>query len=122
MAIPGKEQEGIPQSVEQAAVKEVEGYIEQVEKKVEIDAQTAKYVQTAQPSTPPPITDDKGQVVMQPAEPAVVPIHLPLTEPEVREGLHHKVFDAFRWLAEFCVYLIKKYPGRVFYSAQKESS
>lgn len=120
MAIPEKEQEGISQGAEDIALKEVEGYIEQVEKKVEVDQQTAAYVQPAQPLTPPAITDQTGQVVMQPTDQTLPPIHLPLTEPEVKEGLHHQIFEAFRWLAEFCVYLIKKYPGRVFYSSGQE--
>jgi hypothetical protein len=118
MAIPGKEEEGLP--TEEIALKEVEGYIEAIEKKPEIDQSVAPYVQSSQVPTPPPVTDQAGQVVMQPIEPVASPISLPLTEPEIQEGLHHPIIEAFRWLAEFCVFLIKKYPGRVFYSQKKE--
>ena len=114
----GKEQEPIQQSpTEELAVKEVEGYIEQVEKQPEID-NTPLQSAPSQTPTPPPVTDQAGQVVMHPSEPEVPPIHLPLAESQVTEGLHRPLVDAFRWLAEFCVYLIKKYPGRVFYQPQ----
>lgn len=124
MAISGKEQESIDVGIEQAALKEVDGYLEAVEKKPEIDEQTAIFVQPS-PSltpTPPVVTDDRGQVVLSDSQPKPTAIKLPLSETEVRDGLHHKIIDSLRWLAEFCVYLIKKYPGRVFYKAESEST
>jgi hypothetical protein len=110
-----KEQEPIPQVLEQEAMQEVEGYIEQVEKAPEIDQDSQLKPAPSQTPTPAPVIDDSGQTVMSSSEP-VAPIRLPLTETQVRDGLHHKLVDSFRWLAEYCVYLIKKYPGRVFYN------
>lgn len=102
---------------EEIARQQVEGYIERVEKQAEIPADVAPYVQPQGSITlPAPITDDYGQAVMQAAKTEEPNIQLPLTENQVRDGLHHKVFDALRWAAEVCIYLIKKYPGRVFYS------
>ena len=42
-------------------------------------------------------------------------IVLPLTEGEMKTGLKSKVSNSLRWLAEWSVMIIKKYPGRVFY-------
>src|SRR5687767_10707705 len=84
---------------EEMAMQEVDGYIERVEKQVEIPQDVAHVIQpVSPPSTPSPITDPSGQVVMEPAKLEQPEIDLPLTEAEVREGLHHKVIDSFRWL------------------------
>lgn len=105
-----------PTSEEQAR-QQIEGYIEKVEKRPEIDKDDQGVMQKVggdDAQMPKQITDDDGKVVAE----AVVEepeIDLPLTEEEVREGLHHKIMDNIRWLAERCVYIIKKYPGRVFY-------
>lgn len=107
---------------EQIAAEQVEGYIEQVEKKPEIDSDVTGVVKPA-PSgdiNVPKITDDQGQVVMQQVDDSEPEIVLPMSEEEVKNGLHHKVVDSVRWLAEFCVMLIKKYPGRVFYAGDDE--
>jgi len=81
--------------------KEVEGYVEKVEKAAELKT---------------PITDDyTGQVLMKPAQPQDTTVTLPLTEEQVRDGLHHKVLDSFRWLAEWCVRQIKMLHGKVRY-------
>ncbi len=118
MPIQGKELER-QLTPEEIALQKVEGYIEKVEKEAEIAGDVAAYVKPQGSVTlPKPIVDDFGQVVMQQAKTDDAVINLPLTEAELKEGLHHKVFDAFRWLAEMCVYLIKKYPGRVFYSKE----
>lgn len=120
MAAPGLEQER-QLTPEEIAVKEIDTYLEKVEKKPEIDEDVAglvKPVVSGQVQLPKPISDDQGQVVLQ-AVPDEPEIDLPLTESEVREGLHHQVVDAFRWLAEFCVMIIKKYPGRVFYKREE---
>jgi len=36
-------------------------------------------------------------------------------EEEIKKKSRYGVSEAVRWLAEKCLYLIKKYPGRVFY-------
>ncbi len=118
MTILGKEQER-QLTPEEIATAEVDGYIEKVEKHAEMASDVSQVVQQVQPPTlTTPVKDDKGQVVLEEAisEP---PIELPLTEREISEGLHHKIADAILWAATFCVYLIKKYPGRVFYKSEQ---
>lgn len=112
MAVMGKELE--PKSeAEKLAATEVEGYIEKIEKQAETKTPSSSQ---PTPTTSSSLTDDAAKKVMgmMPKLPKQT-IVLPLDEEEVRRGLHHKVMDAIRWLAEWSVYMIKKYPGRVFY-------
>lgn len=110
------EQRGV--SPDEEALKEVEGYLERVEKQ----AEKAAPLTPAPATTPPPasVYDDMGKVIMQAARKKMGrgEIVLPLTEEGIRRGLHHKVIDAIRWLAEWSIYMIRKYPGRVFYKAK----
>lgn len=115
-----KEIEKRRQSPEEQAREQVESYIEKVEKKPELDEgdQSGMKKGADDVQMPKKITDDDDQVVAE----AVIEepdINLPLTEEEVREGLHHKIADSVKWLSEWCVYVIKKYPGRVFYKEEK---
>ena len=101
---------------EEIAAQQLEGYIERVEKQPEISGDVAQYVKPSGSVSLPQMTpSDFGQQVMQQAMAKSQTITLPLTEKKMNEGLHHKVFDAIRWLSEACVYMIKKYPGKVFY-------
>ena len=43
-------------------------------------------------------------------------IVLPVNEQQMREGLRSKPSVGIKWLAEWCLMMIKKYPGRVFYT------
>lgn len=116
MSALGKEQEMPILTPEELAAQQLEGYIEKVEKQAEIPKDISQVVQpVVTPQLTQPMTNNQGQVVMQQARQEDPEIDLPLTESEVRDGLHHKVVDGFRWLAEWCVMVIKKYPGRVFY-------
>ena len=38
-----------------------------------------------------------------------------LTKDEVEKGLHHQVVDSLRWLAEWCLRLIKMFGNKVAY-------
>lgn len=42
-------------------------------------------------------------------------IVLPMTQEEVQLGLHQKVYSGARWLAEWCIKLVKKFHGKVVY-------
>lgn len=98
---------------ERLAATEVEGYIEKIEKQAE-----TKPPSGAQPSpvtTASPADDAAKKVMAMAPKLQKQTITLPLDEDGVKRGLHHKVMDAIRWLAEWSVYMIKKYPGRVFY-------
>jgi len=90
-------------------------FVEKVEKQVE--TQKPASVQSQQPTATKQTTaDDMGKIVSaqfaQQTKPNIV---LPESEQEVVEGLKHKVWESARWLSEWCVMMIKKYPGRVFY-------
>src|SRR3989338_4137398 len=102
MPVIGKELE--PKlSPEELATKEVEGYIERIEKQAEVKAPTS--TPTGQSSGPA----DQAGMTAAAAQKAVglapkaqkQTIVLPLDEEGMRQGLHHKVWDAIRWLAEW---------------------
>lgn len=114
-----KEREQTPGVIDQIALKEVDSYIERIEKQVE-NQQSPLQPAPSQTPAPDPVVDDMGKTVMaQFAATSKPKIVLPITEDQLREGLHHKLIDALRWLAEMAIYLIKKYPGRVFYKPKQ---
>ena len=93
-----KEDEKIPENVE--------SWMEKLERGEEI-------------KLPQPLTDD-DQVILSNsgndvADDALV---LPLTEKQVEEGLHEKVYNSARWLAEWCLRVAKKLHGQVVYRTQ----
>ncbi|KKT36120.1 MAG: hypothetical protein UX12_C0001G0002 [Candidatus Collierbacteria bacterium GW2011_GWC1_45_47] len=115
MPIPGKEIEQRP-GLDQTAIREVEGYIERVERQAETQAQvqSVSQVQVTQPVAQQ--QQDMGSLVSaQLADVTKPKIILPLNQVQIEEGMHHKIVDGIKWLAEWCVMMIKKYPGRVFY-------
>ncbi|MAG59173.1 hypothetical protein CMO96_00050 [Candidatus Woesebacteria bacterium] len=71
---------------------ELEGYLEKVER---------------QTGTGGVSDDATGQTVLSPNN-QNVSVTLPLTEDEIKHGLHHKITDAIRWLAEWSVRMAKK--------------
>ncbi len=67
---------------------ELEGYIEKVEKEAELKN---------------PVMDDKtGQILVQSSTPQKPKIKLPLSDGQIEEGLHHKIWESIRWLAVWC--------------------
>ena len=66
---------------------------------------------------PQPVTDDDGQVIVADAGSQVVEdkIVLPMTEDELMENKTKKVNTSARWLAEWCVRLVKKWGDKVAY-------
>ena len=110
-----KEREFPVLSADEMALKEVDGYIEKIEKKTEVQPNQTGVTQVGSTTPPPSVSDASGKMIMSSKSSAKPKIILPLDEEEIRQGLHHKMIDAIRWLAEWSVYIIKKYPGRVFY-------
>ena len=111
----GKELEHQP-SLDDVAVREVEGYIERVERQVEAppkDSQTP--VQPPQPQQQNQVADMGKIVAAQFGDGNKPNIVLPLNKTDIENGLKLNVYNGVRWLSEWCVYMIKKYPGRVFY-------
>lgn len=92
---------GADAKVEVEKKPELAGYIEEVEKAVEL---------------PTTVMDDyTGQVLLNPAKGEAKIVELPLTEDQVVQGLHMQVYDSLRWMAEWCVRQIKLLHGRVKY-------
>ena len=83
---------------------EVEGWLEKLEKE---DAQLKQ----------PVVNQQTGQVVLDDAaqQQAGFKVVLPLTKDEVEKGLKHKVVDSLRWLAEWCLRLVKMFGNKVAY-------
>jgi len=91
------------------------GYVERVEKQTENKQQdngtTSQNVTSSVQST-----NDMGKIVSAQFSVQQKPkIVLPLRKAQIEDGLHQKVNQGVRWLSEWCVMMIKKYPGRVFY-------
>lgn len=81
--------------------KEVAGWMEKLEKG---DTQLSQ-----------PVTDDYGQILVQSAAPQQAKITLPLDDSQLKSGLGQTVVNSIRWLAEWCLRLLKMWPGRVEY-------
>jgi len=86
--------------------KEVAGWLEKVEKK-EI------YLSS-------PVTDDQGQVLVASPTAQKPEIALPLSKSGLVVGLKKGVGEAIRWLAEWCLRLIKIYPDRVILKSSQK--
>lgn len=87
---------------------EVESWLEKLEKE--------------DSNLPKPVVDDKGQTVLDDTiskKKDKFKVVLPLTKEEVERGLHHKVVDSIRWLAEWCIKTIKMFHGKVAYKRGK---
>lgn len=90
------------------------GYVEKVERQAE--TQQRANIQPQQPQTKKADVNDMGKVVSAQFAIETKPnITLPMSQQEVVEGLHQKIWKGVRWASEWCVMMIKKYPGRVFY-------
>ena len=93
--------EEIPSTPEIEPHHEIAGYMEKIEKEAELTQN---------------VTDDYTQQVLLSSSANQNPtIILPLTEDQVKQGLHHKVWEAITWLAVWCFRQVKLLPGRVKY-------
>lgn len=108
-------------SPDELAAKEVEGYIERIERQAETKP-PAQGTGGAKPAAAMSAADAAKKAMAVGPKAQKQQIVLPLDEEGVRRGLHHKIFEAIRWLAEWSVYMIKKYPGRVFYRPKEITS
>lgn len=91
------------------------GYVEQVEKQTEIQQPSNITTQQSVPEVNEQFKDMGKAVSAQFAVQTKPNIILPMNQQEITEGLHQKVWKGVRWASEYCVMMIKKYPGRVFY-------
>lgn len=81
-------------SIKPDVSKELEGYIELVEK-------------NRQTNNSHIVLDDIGQPILQPIENKEIIIKLPLTEAQITQGLQQNAQNAFAWLATFCNRMLK---------------
>lgn len=92
----------------------------EVEKKPEFVGYVEKSGKDA--VTPKPIVDDyTQQILLKSSDPTNVKIKLPLTEEEIQTGLHRKVLESVRWLAEWCVRQVKMLGARAEYKSGDQS-
>jgi len=117
-----KEKEIRSKETEKRALREVEGYVERMKQETEKKEERKEVVEERKKESVERIKvkDDKGGVILQGQPNDKGDIVLPLDEEEVKKKSRYSVGKSMRWLIERCIYLIKKYPGRVFYSSTKE--
>jgi len=118
MATARQEHDLVSSGISPDALRQVEGYIEKIEKQSERGEAfvpngqgQAQIVTSSQASTTGTQT-----IASSPTTSGMANITLPLTEEELKSGLHSKIAEGIRWLSEWCLMTIKKYPGRVFYT------
>lgn len=71
-------------------------------------------IKTAEEITlPQPVKDEFGDILLEAASPIKPKLVLPLTKPKMNQGLHKKITESIRWLAEWCLRLIKMFPDRI---------
>ncbi|MBI4033294.1 MAG: hypothetical protein HY377_02165 [Candidatus Blackburnbacteria bacterium] len=58
---------------------------------------------------PRQVVSDNGKTpLLTPTQVQPTTITIPLTEEQIRHGLHHKIIDSVRWLAAWSLRMIKK--------------
>ncbi len=87
---------------------EVQEYVSKVDKEHAELGEKDEYVHEGKPVIEPPQGFDEPNII------------LPMTKVGLQVGMRKKVNTSARWLAEWCVRLIKKFRGRVVYSENKE--
>lgn len=87
---------------------EVESWLEKLEK---------EDTSLSQPVVDPGDQGSRKQVVLEDIEgdKDKFKVVLPLTKEEVDKRLHGKVIESARWLAEWCIKMIKMFHGKVAY-------
>lgn len=104
-------------TIDDIALAEVDSYIEKVEGSTErtiSDNQNQQY-QAGQTQQSNQIAQ-RANIKTGEDNRELKKIVLPIDESLMKEGLSSKPTAGVRWLAEWCLMMIKKYPGRVFYS------
>lgn len=100
---------------DEIASREIEGYLDKVEHQTETQLPQASPPQNSQVGPPGPSATGAPPPAGQTSMVSPAKIVLPLNQPDIEFGLRKGVIEGLRWLSEWCVMMIKKYPGRVFY-------
>jgi hypothetical protein len=66
---------------------------------------------------PGPIKDEYGQILLETASPPLPKIVLPLTQTKTQQALHVKITQSIRWLALWCIRMLKMFPNRTTYGS-----
>ncbi len=117
ISAPNKEGAPIPQPAEAAPLIE----LRETEKiPEEVEGWLQKLDQAGEITLPEPITHD-GDVLLASTEAQVVKekLVLPVTQTGLQQGLKSTVTTSARWLAEWCVRLIKVMRGEVKYAPEE---
>lgn len=103
-----KKPSGLPAKEVEPPVSSSEEKFEQVvEFEPEIEVQPHVEVRKEKVELPPELKD-LGAIASETTDfPTHQDIKLPLSDPEIEKGLSQPVTSSFRWLAEFCIYLLK---------------
>ena len=117
ISAPNKEGAPIPQPAEAAPLVELH---EEEKIPEEVEGWLQKLDQAGEIQLPEPITHD-GNVLLANSEAQVVKekIVLPVTQTGLQQGLKNTVTTSARWLAEWCVRLIKVMRGNVKYAPEE---
>lgn len=100
---------------DEIALREIQGYVDKVERQTETQLpQINKPTQSPQTTVTAATTTTQDVASLIPVS-TKQKITLPLDQLGIETGLKNNVLEGFRWLSEWCVLMIKKYPGRVFY-------
>lgn len=95
-----------PLGAREHQVKEMEEILENPEIGPEVESHLEKIEKD--PAQMQQAADDYVKVVgMKPVPTGSQKVVLPLTDDQIKLGLHHKVWEAIRWLAEWCVRQLK---------------
>jgi len=86
--------------------KELEPYIEKIEKEIYLTK---------------PIVDDYGQTLVTAPSAQPVQIILPVSQQTFFYGLKQTVSDSIRWLAEWCLRLIKIFGARAVFRKEENA-
>lgn len=107
MALAPEKEKLIPPKSDQSLEPWVESHEQEVKEELgELEGYLEKIERTTHGQ--PVLDDQTGQTLLSQPDHETPPITLPLTEEELKQGLHHKIVDGLKWLALFCVRLAKK--------------
>ena len=100
-----KEHEPMPVGVEQAPRAELH---EVIEHKPDEDVQEFVESRSETIDLPDDVKELGGQSTGQAVFTAQQKVELPISDEQVMEGLHAPITSSLRWLAEYCIYLLKR--------------
>lgn len=118
-SVGAKESQPIPK-FQQPEVTPIVEIQEQEKLPVEVEGYLQKLDQAGEITLKEPITHD-GEVLLANSDAQVVKekVVLPMTQSAVQQGMTAKVSDSARWLAEWCVRLIKMMKDGVKYAEER---